>query len=246
MSGIRNIVQLADADALAEVAAERLIARIAAQPGRIAICLTGGSSPRLLYQLLGREPYRNRIPWTRTHWFIGDERFVPLADPLSNMGSAQRVFLDRCDPADRVHSIPTNNVSPANAAKLYEAALKSYYGTEHIDEHRPLFDVVLMGLGSDGHTASLFPGDPALDETRRWVIDVDRAHVEPFVPRITLTLPTLAACSEMLFLVSGRDKRAILERVLTDPTLPAARAYSHKDTTWLVDAAAMPEHLRAQ
>lgn len=245
MNGARNIVQLADVDALAEAAAERLIARMAARPNRISICLTGGSSPTHLYQLLGREPYRSQIPWPRTHWFIGDERFVPIADPLSNMGSARRLFLDRCAQPDHIHSIQTGAATPATAADLYEATLKSFYGANRIDEDRPLFDVVLMGVGPDGHTASLFPGDAALDEAERWVIHVDRAHVAPFVPRVTLTLPTLGACREMLFLVSGPDKRAILGRVLTDPELPAARAYSRNETTWLIDAAAMPEHLRA-
>lgn len=244
--GVRNIVQVSDADALAEAAARRLIARTTAQLGRVAICLTGGSSPQRLYQLLAREPYCSQIPWTRTHWFIGDERFVPLADPLSNMGAAKRLFLDGCAPANLIHPIPTDTPTPANAADRYEATLKSFYAESHINDAHPLFDVVLMGVGPDGHTASLFPGDAALDEATRWVVDVGKAPVAPFAPRVTLTLPTLAACSEMIFLVSGSDKRAILSRVLSDPNLPAARARSRNETTWLVDAAAMPERSRAE
>lgn len=245
MTGIRNVVRFSDADALAEAAAQRLIARVTSHPDRVAICLTGGSSPQRLYQLLATEPYRSRVPWARTHWFIGDERFVPLTDPLSNMGTARRLFLDRCAPVDHIHPIPTNLATPAEAADRYEATLKSFYGEAQIDPSRPLFDVVLMGVGPDGHTASLFPDNPELNEAKRWVVDVDMAAVVPFVPRVTLTLPTLAASHEMMFLVNGSDKRAVLERVLTDPSLPAARACSLNETTWLVDAAAMPEASRA-
>jgi 6-phosphogluconolactonase/glucosamine-6-phosphate isomerase/deaminase len=109
-----------------------------------------------------------------------------------------------------------------------------------------LFDVVLMGVGPDGHTASLFPDDPALDETKRWVVGVPRAHVEPFVPRVTLTLPALNCCREMLFEVAGADKRAILTRLLDGENLPANRAQSPGETIWLVDQAALPENFRGR
>ena len=117
--------------------------------------------------------------------------------------------------------------------------LKSFYGAELLDPARPLFDVVLMGVGPDGHTASLFPGYPAIDETERWVVGVPKAHVEPFVPRVTLTLPALASCREMLFEVAGADKRAILTRVLAGENLPANRARPTGETIWLVDKAAL-------
>src|SRR5258707_2636582 len=157
----RHVISVSDAEALAKAAADRILARIAANRGRVAICLTGGSSPRQLYQLLATEGYRSRIPWQRVHWFIGDERFVPADDPLNNMGAARRIFLDRYAPASNIHAIPTDTASPEQAARRYESELKSFYGANELDSVRPLFDVVLMGVGPDGHVASLFPDYPA-------------------------------------------------------------------------------------
>jgi 6-phosphogluconolactonase len=245
----RHVIAAADPTALAEAAAERVLARIAANSGRVAICLTGGSGPKQLYQLLARESYRNRIPWQRVHWFIGDERFVPASDPLNNMGMARAIFLDRCAPAANIHPIPTATADPADpdrSAALYEQELKSFYGADALDDTHPLFDVVLMGVGPDGHTASLFPGDAALEETTRWAVGVPRANVEPFVPRVTLTLPTLASCREMLFEVAGAEKHAILTRLFAGENLPANSARSIGETIWLVDSSALPENFRGQ
>jgi 6-phosphogluconolactonase len=243
----RHVISVADPAAMATAAAERVLARISENPGRVAICLTGGSSPKKLYQLLGTDAWRSRIPWQRVHWFIGDERFVPADDPLNNMGAARATFLDRYAPASNIHPIPTSTADPADpdrSAALYEQELKSFYGADILDPARPLFDLVLMGVGPDGHTASLFPGYPALDETSRWVVGVPKANVEPFVPRVTLTLPTLASCREMLFEIAGAEKRAILTRVLAGENLPANRAQSTGETVWLVDQAALPEDFR--
>jgi 6-phosphogluconolactonase len=243
----RHVISVADPAAMAEAAAERVIARISENPGRIAICLTGGSSPRQLYQLLATDAWRSKIPWERVHWFIGDERFVPADDPLNNMGVARKFFLDQHAPGANIHPIPTSTADPADSdrgAALYESKLKSFYGADKLDPARPLFDLVLMGVGPDGHTASLFPGYPALDETKSWVVGVSKANVEPFVPRVTLTLPTLASCREMLFEVAGSDKRAILTKVFAGENLPANRARSIGETMWLVDQAALPENFR--
>jgi 6-phosphogluconolactonase len=239
-----KVIAVVDAEALAKAAADRLMALIAANNGRVAICLTGGSSPKKLYELLATETYRNEIPWDRTHWFIGDERFVPASDPRNNMASARKVFLDALAPASHIHPIPTDTANPDESAMRYERQLKSFYGAEHLDDISPLFDLVLMGVGPDGHTASIFPGYPAMQETERWVVGVPQAHVEPFVPRVTLTLPVLASCREMLFEVSGSAKRAILTRVLKGENLPAARARSRGETVFLVDQAARPEDFR--
>jgi 6-phosphogluconolactonase len=242
----RKVIAVADAAALAEAAAKRVLARIADNSGRIAICLTGGSSPKALYELLATDTWRAKIPWERVHWFIGDERFVPVTDARNNMAMARGIFLDRYAPASRIHPIPTDVPSPDDAAARYEDELKAFYGAATLDPARPLFDVVLMGVGPDGHTASLFPLYPAVDETARWVVGVPKANVEPFVPRVSLTLPALASCREMLFEASGAGKRAILTRVLSGENLPAARARSDGETVFLVDAAALPEGFGGQ
>ncbi|MFZ1922963.1 MAG: 6-phosphogluconolactonase [Xanthobacteraceae bacterium] len=230
-----------DAAALAETAARRLIARVKS-PARAAVCLTGGSSPQQLYRLLGEEPWRKQVPWERVHWFIGDDRFVPETDPLSNMGTVRRVLLDRVGaPRQNIHPMATNAHDPDRAARLYENDLKTFYGFDRLDPARPLFDLVLMGLGGDGHTASLFPQSPALDETERWALGIAKANMEPFAPRVTLTFPALASTREMLFLVDSGDKRAILARVLGGEDLPAAHAYADGELVWLVVRAAAPE-----
>jgi 6-phosphogluconolactonase len=235
----RQIVTVADSAALAKAAVDRLTVRIEANGGRIAICLTGGSSPKRLYALLATEAYRDRIPWDRVHWFIGDERFVPVADPLNNMAMARKIVLDAYAPRPNIHPIPTDAGSPDESAGRYARELKAFYGSDQLDNGRPLFDLVLMGMGPDGHTASIFPDYPAMNEIEKWVVGVPKANVEPFVPRVTLTLPVLASCREMLFEVAGPDKRAILTRVLSGENLPAGRARSNGETVWLVDQAAL-------
>jgi 6-phosphogluconolactonase len=237
-----KIVVLPDTQAIAENAAERLIARIAEASGPAAVCLTGGSSPQLLYRLLAREPYRSRVPWARVHWFMGDDRFVPPDDARSNMGMAQRLFLDPVNaPRENIHPMPTTLGSPDAAARRYQAELKRFYGRDRFDAAQPLFVLVLMGVGPDGHTASLFPHAPALREQERWVVGVDHAGLEPFVPRVTLTFPALASTREMLFLVDGEDKRGILTRVFANEDLPAAWAHASGELFWLIDRAAAPE-----
>jgi 6-phosphogluconolactonase len=243
----RQWITVADPGALAKTAADRLLARIDANTSRIAICLTGGSSPKQLYALLATEPYRNKIPWERVHWFIGDERFVPPADSLNNMAMARKIFLDAYAPKTNIHPISTDAGGPDQSAERYARELKAFYGADRLDAARPLFDMMLLGVGPDGHTASIFPDYPAMTETERWVVGVPKANVEPFVPRVTLTLPALASCREMLFEVAGHDKRAILSRVLSEPNLPAGRARSDGgETVWLVDQAALPENFRGE
>jgi len=222
-----------DAGKMAEEAARRLVARIHGSSSP-SVCLTGGSSPARLYELLATAPLHDEIPWDRVHWFIGDERFVADDDPLSNIGMARRLFLDRCAPRENMHAVPTDAGDPTAAARAYENDLRSFYGASRLDPARPLFDVVLLGVGPDGHVASLFPGSPQ-DDGDHWVMGVTRANVPPFVPRVSLTPPALASCREMLFLVGGAGKRAIFARIQQGELLPATQIHSDKMTTWLVD-----------
>ena len=232
----REVIVVANAAAVAIEAAKIIVARIG-ESARPSVCLTGGSSPLRLYEVLGASPYKAKIAWDRVHWFIGDERFVPADDPLNNMGAARKIFLDRCAPVNRIHPIPTDAPSPNAAALAYERELQIFYGAERLDPARPLFDIVLLGVGPDGHVASLFPGAP-VDYNGRRVIGVAQANVAPFVPRVTLTYSTLASCRQMVFLVSGAGKRTIFARIQRGDDLPATRAHSNMLTTWLVDRAA--------
>jgi 6-phosphogluconolactonase len=238
----REIIVVADAKAIAETAAKRLLSRLKSAKDRAAVCLTGGSSPEGLYRLLAEEPWRNEVPWDRVHWFMGDDRFVPETDPFSNMGMARRLFLDKAGaPRGNIHAIPTNTNDPEGAANFYQDTLRKFYGAEQLDPARPMFDLVLMGVGPDGHTASLFPQSRALDEKNRWVVGVPKAGMEPLVPRVTLTFPALASTREMLFIVDSAGKREILRRVFSGEDLPAARAHADGDLVWLLDRAAAPE-----
>ena len=234
----RELVTVPDAQRLAEVAATHLIARMDQNPDTIAICLTGGSTPARLYELLATPPWRERIPWPRVHWFLTDDRFVPENDLLSNNGMARRAFLDACAPRENIHFIDTTVPTPDDAAQRYEHELRTFHAAR---AGAPLFNLVLMGIGPDGHTASLFPGMSALSVRDRWVVGVPQANVAPFVPRVTLTFEALGSTREMLFLVSGHDKALIMTRLLSGENLPAARARAaHGKTIWLLDEAATP------
>jgi 6-phosphogluconolactonase len=240
MSQVPASVEVAkDPEALAHRGARWITDLAAASRDRFAICLSGGSTPRRLYQLLAESPYRDAMPWDRIHWFWGDERFVPWDHPDSNYGMVHATLLGRARvPPGNIHGIATNG-SPADAAAAYERVLKSYYGSESLDPTRPLFDIQILGLGPDGHTASLIPGTSVLDERRRWVAEVIGGRPEP---RITLTYPALESSRHTAFLVAGADKRETLSRALAgDPALPAARIRPVGELIWLVDEAARPQ-----
>jgi 6-phosphogluconolactonase len=228
-----------DPEALARRAVGWITDLAAASRDRFAIALSGGSTPRRLYQLLGESPYRERLPWERIHWFWGDERFVPWDDPDSNYGMVQSALLGRAPvPRSNIHGI-TTSATPRNSAAAYERELKSYYGSESLDPTRPLFDIQILGMGPDGHTASLIPGTSVLHERHRWVAEVIGARPEP---RITLTYPALESSRHTAFLVAGADKRGTLSRALAgDPALPAARLRPLGELIWFVDEAARPQ-----
>lgn len=224
---------LADADALARRAADLMLAAARAKNGAFSVALSGGSTPKRLYQLLATMPF----PWARTHWFWGDERFVPPDDSASNYRMTREALLSHVPaPADQIHAVPTVGLTPDAAAAQYEATLRAFNGAGQLTADRPLFDIVLLGLGTDGHTASLFPGKPMLDEARRWVGATDDPQG---APRITLTYPALESSRETFFLVAGADKKDRLQEVLAgDKTLPAARLQPRGTLRFLVDRAA--------
>lgn len=228
-------------EALANEVADWIVQRARASSRRFALCLSGGTTPRRIYQLLGAAPRRRDFPWTRMHWFWGDERFVPHDDQRSNFHMAWEALLRHAlVPPDNIHAIPTEQTAPDDAARDYEATLKRFYGAERLQAGRPLFDLTLLGLGEDGHTASLFPESPVLAETDRWVVPVTGPDG---LDRITLTYPALASSAAAAFLVVGASKREVLARALAgDPTLPAARLRPAGTLTWFADraAASMP------
>lgn len=222
---------------LAREGAEWLRQRACASAERFVLCLSGGSTPKPLYEHLAQDPIRTGFPWARTHVVFGDERFVPQADPASNFGMANRAFLAHVAiPAANIHPVPTEDLTLEDSAARYEATLKALHGGQGLDAGRPLFDVTLLGLGDDGHTASLIPGEPVLDERTRWVAAVGHGRPEP---RITLTYPALESSHTVVFLVSGEAKRGILDNILSGgSTVPAARLKPAGEVLWFADRAA--------
>jgi 6-phosphogluconolactonase len=222
---------------LAERAADAVDAR-----GRFVVALAGGSTPTGLYALLATPAWRARVPWERVHVFWGDERLVPPDDPHSNFGMAQQALLRHVAvPPEQVHRVPLELGAGDAVAARYESELRACF-TPATDDV-PRLDLVLLGLGSDGHTASLFPASPALAEQRRLVVATPPGALPPRVDRVTCTLPLSNAARAVAFLVTGADKAAPLRRVLAgDFTLPAARIRpTHGELRWFVDAAAMGE-----
>jgi len=227
-----------DPEILAAAVADWLLARSMDRPDApFAVALSGGSTPRRLYEKLAEAPFRDRFPWQRTHWFLGDERFVPPDDPKSNLRMVREAMLSKAPvPADHIHPVPTVGLDPMDAARAYQRELAAFYGADRLDPARPLFDVTLLGLGTDGHTASLFPGTPALEERSAWVTAVVGAMPEP---RITLTYPALDSSRHVAFLIAGADKRAIYDRFRRgDQELPSARVKPVGRLTVFADTAA--------
>jgi 6-phosphogluconolactonase len=225
-----------DPEQMALRAAGWFAERIAATTDIFRVALSGGSTPRRLYQQLASAEYRDRIEWRRVAFFWGDERFVPHTDPRSNYRMVRETLLARAPVLiDHIHPIITEG-DPASAAHRYEALLKTIYGSDSLSQGNPLFHLVLLGLGEDGHTASLFPGSPVLREQSRWVAEANGRDE----PRITLTYPAIGSNCAVAFLVAGEDKADIVCRVLRtgDIALPAARVHSEGEVVWFLDAAA--------
>jgi len=230
-----------DLEALSAEAAERFAAAVSsavAARGNGAVALAGGTTPRRLYELLSAPPYRDRVPWSDLHIFWSDERAVPPGDARSNYRMARETLLDHIPVRpERVHRMPAEAPHLEAAAHTYARMLALHAPVG--DSGWPALDLVLLGLGSDGHTASLFPGDPALAEARATVAVVETQHLG--TRRLTLTLPVLNAAARVFFLAAGGDKTETVRRVLVDraPELPAARVQPQDgELVWLLDAAA--------
>lgn len=202
--------------------------------GLFQVALSGGSTPRRTYQLLAAPPFRDQVPWQALEIFWGDERCVPATDPRSNQRLARESLLDHVPvPPGRVRPMSCDS-NPVAAARAYQQLLARRCGPG-----LPRFDLVLLGLGGDGHTASLFPGSPALQEEGRWVTEVIAPGQE--FARLSLTLPVINHAAEVLFLVAGKEKAPVLGRILdgTAPQLPAALVRPGSGRLrWLIDRAA--------
>lgn len=201
--------------------------------GRFTVLLCGGETPRRCYELLAQEPLRSSIPWQAVQLFWGDERWVPHDDPLSNLGMTRRALLDHV-PLDetQIHPIPYES-SPRESALRYERQLRSYF-----DIAPPRFDLVLLGLGEDGHTASLFPETPVLEELYRWACEVYVAAKDLY--RVTTTALLINQAALVAFMVAGKEKAAILHQVLEgahDPMRLPAQLIKPEDgrLLWLAD-----------
>jgi 6-phosphogluconolactonase len=222
-----------DAGALAARAAEIIAGRIKTAHYPFRICLAGGSTPRAAYQLLACKD----IDWSCTELFFGDERFVPPGDPDSNYRMVKETLLasDFVMPR-KLLVIPTDG-TPQSAADRYDETLRQQYGAGALEPGVPLFHLTLLGLGDDGHTASLLPGQPVLQERERWAAAVPMGRKEP---RITLTYPALEASELILFLVGGAAKRDALAQA-RGGSLPAGKLKPMGQVLWLADQAAAGE-----
>ena len=209
--------------------------------GRFTWVLAGGRTPRSVYRHLAHR-YREEFPWPATELFFGDERCVPPEEPTSNYGMTREALLAHVAVrASRVHRLEGELRPPRRAAERYARIIGPVPASS--PRARPRFDLVLLGVGPDGHTASLFPSSSALRERRRTVVAVRRPTEPPFVPRLTMTLPALSSSRELCFLVSGPEKAAVVASVLSspppgDPALPASLLKSAGPVHWFLDRAA--------
>ncbi|MGA2510305.1 MAG: 6-phosphogluconolactonase [Candidatus Acidiferrales bacterium] len=234
----------ADIDALSRAALDEVLCAMddaVKQRGRFAIALSGGRTPAKLYQLWAESDHRNaRTPWDRVHLFWGDERYVPRMDLLSNYRMTREALIAHVPiPEGNCHAMPGPDdfATPEAAAEGYESELREFFGPG-----APAFDIQLLGLGIEGHTASLFPGAPALEEKERWVMAIE-APVRP-PQRLTLTPVVLNQGRNTLFLAAGADKREILSALRAESEsrpsqYPAGRIRPAGRVLWFVDEAAL-------
>lgn len=238
-SGDDRVVVLSDPDALAEESAA-VFARLADSAirdhGAFRVALSGGSTPRAMYERLARSPHADEIDWPNVQVFFSDERFVPLTSDESNFHLAHEFLLSHVTIPERfVHPYATDDIPPEESAGLYEEGIRRVFQTP-LDK-TPEFDLILLGIGGDGHTASLFPETAALSVR-------DRLVTANYVPkmsswRLTFTYPLINAANNVAFLVQGEDKAERVRQVMEgDGQLPAARVRPRGRLLWLLDRAA--------
>jgi 6-phosphogluconolactonase len=236
----RRFEVLPDADAVAAATADRLVAagrNAIRRRGRFILALSGGSTPLAVCPLLVVPPRVRMLDWSKVEFFFGDERAVPPDDPESNYNTARLAMLDYLPGVrmEQVHRMPCDLDDLAAGARLYERELRRVIGGDPY----PIFDLMWLGMGPDGHTASLFPGSAGLQERDRWV--VSHYAPGPHAWRMTLTFPVLNAAREVMFVVTGAEKAGAFTRIRAGSReLPAGRVNARR-TLWLVDAAAAGE-----
>lgn len=237
-----NLEVFEQTEALFKMAADLILdsAQIAIHVrGRFVIALSGGNTPEQLYAILAAYPFSDKINWEKTHIFWGDERCVPLEDKRNNAHRAEILLLDKISiPAENIHRIPVN-LPPAEAAKSYEDTLRSFFGNEPWR-----FDIILLGLGENGHTASLFPETPVINATEAGVKEVYVEEEKMY--RVTMTAPLINLARQILFMVTGINKAGILKTVLGNIYIPkkypAQLIMPHTgELTWFVDKDAANE-----
>lgn len=231
-----------DQAALAEEAARRFVTlaqAASAERGRFSVALSGGSTPRGMYERLARPPHRDAIDWERVHVFWGDERYVPPDDAESSFRMAREALLAHAPiPAANIYPAPTVGGAPEDAARAYAETIQAFFGADP-----PRFDLILLGMGPDGHTASLFPGSSELTAPSGELVVVVRDAPKPPPTRLTFTLPLINAAANVLFLVAGADKAETLRAVLEGPPDPARLPSQcvrpeRGALAWLIDTAA--------
>jgi 6-phosphogluconolactonase len=233
-----DAVALRAADLLAMAAQEAAAAR-----GRFAVALSGGESPRAMYRLLARQQFSQKIPWRRVQLYWGDERCVPPDDEAGNYAMARDAFIKHVPISDaNVHRMRGEDV-PEEAAKAYDAELRGLAAQERPRSEVPVFDLVLLGLGTDGHTASLFPHSDALAEEERFCVATQKPDG---TPRLTVTAPVINAARRVWFMVTGAKKAGMVAEVIEGLRVPMAVpaqgvAPVHGTLTWLLDEAAAAE-----
>ena len=243
-----EIIKFKDVNECMDVAAKFICKHAVAsceKHGLFTFMLAGGNTPRPLYRLLAKRPYASDMPWERTHVFWGDERYVPIDSDESNykMTNDEMLSIVKLG-ARQIHRVPVEEPTVEKAAEKYEQEMREFFeAIEADDEERkgdpfPRFDLVILGMGADGHMASLFPESPALKEEERWMAPVKKPGAEPMVPRVTLTIPLINNARCVMFLVTGEEKHDLVSKIADgiEGKPPAAQVSPVGSLVWFISS----------